>query len=39
VSVSHLTVRYRAELAPVLKDLSFHIPPGTKVGVVGRTGE
>lgn len=24
---------------PVIKDLSFSIPPGTRVGVVGRTGQ
>ncbi|KAF8583414.1 pleiotropic drug resistance ABC transporter [Ramaria rubella] len=36
--VDKLTVRYTADLPPVLKDLSFHVKPGEKIGVVGRTG-
>lgn len=32
-------LRYRAELPLVLKGLDIHIPAGSKVGVVGRTGE
>ena len=31
-------LRYRPELPLVLKGLDIHIPPGSKVGVVGRTG-
>ena len=32
------STRYRADLEPVLRDLSFTIEPGQRVGVVGRTG-
>jgi ABC-type multidrug transport system fused ATPase/permease subunit len=39
ISVRCLTLAYpSAPTAPVLRSLSFHIPPGTRVGVVGRTG-
>lgn len=31
VEVKGLMVRYRADLDPVLRDLSFHVPPRTKV--------
>ncbi|KDD72696.1 hypothetical protein H632_c3011p0, partial [Helicosporidium sp. ATCC 50920] len=33
-----VTAQYRPGLPPVLKDLSFALPPGTRCGVVGRTG-
>ena len=33
-----MTARYREDLDPVLKDLSFRIPGGCSVGIVGRTG-
>lgn len=33
-----LTVRYRPELDPVLKRLSFSVRPAEKIGVAGRTG-
>jgi ABC-type multidrug transport system fused ATPase/permease subunit len=33
-----LTNSYRADLPPVLRDVSFTIKPGSRVGVVGRTG-
>lgn len=32
------TTRYRADLEPVLRDITFKISPGEKVGIVGRTG-
>ncbi|KAI9818496.1 MAG: hypothetical protein M1827_000555 [Pycnora praestabilis] len=32
------TTRYREDLDPVLKKISFNILPGEKVGIVGRTG-
>ena len=39
VAVSHLTMRYASASNPVIPDMSFHVPSGTRVGVVGRTGE
>ena len=30
--------RYRSDLEPVLKDLTFDVQPGERVGIVGRTG-
>ncbi|PYI34478.1 ABC transporter family protein [Aspergillus indologenus CBS 114.80] len=38
LDVSELTVCYTPDLPPVLSDLTFSIPPNTRVGVVGRTG-
>ena len=32
------TTRYRPDLEPVLKDLTFSVQPGERVGIVGRTG-
>jgi len=38
IDVRGVTFRYHADAAPVLSDISFSVPPGGKVGVVGRTG-
>jgi len=38
LSVSRLAVRYRPDLPPVLRGVSFEVPGGRKCGVVGRTG-
>ncbi|CRG85577.1 hypothetical protein PISL3812_02624 [Talaromyces islandicus] len=32
------TTRYAPELPPVLNDITFNVPPGKRVAVVGRTG-
>lgn len=33
-----MTLRYRPTTDPVLKQLTFQVLPGTKIGIVGRTG-
>jgi ATP-binding cassette subfamily C (CFTR/MRP) protein 4 len=38
IEYNNLMVRYRPNLPPALKDISFKIPAGARVGVVGRTG-
>ncbi|KAI9597297.1 hypothetical protein BDF19DRAFT_436473 [Syncephalis fuscata] len=38
LSVEHLFVRYALHLSPVIRDVTFNIYPGERVGVVGRTG-
>jgi ATP-binding cassette subfamily C (CFTR/MRP) protein 1 len=38
VEFRHYTTRYRPELDPVLKDVSFTIRPKEKIGICGRTG-
>lgn len=38
VEFVNYTTRYRADLGPVLKNVSFAVQPGEKVGIVGRTG-
>ena len=38
LDVRGLVVRYRAELDPVLRGITFKVNPGEKIGVVGRTG-
>ena len=38
VTAHHLTASYRHDLPPVLRDVSFTIQPGSRCGVVGRTG-
>jgi ABC-type multidrug transport system fused ATPase/permease subunit len=38
LEVKDLTVRYRPDLQPVLRDISLVLRPGERVGVVGRTG-
>lgn len=34
----NLTASYRAELPPVLQNVTFSLPPGARVGIVGRSG-
>lgn len=38
ITVEGLELRYASSTRPVISAMSFHIPPRTKVGVVGRTG-
>jgi ABC-type multidrug transport system fused ATPase/permease subunit len=38
VYIDNLTVTYRVELDPVLRNLTLDIPAGFKVGICGRTG-
>jgi ABC-type multidrug transport system fused ATPase/permease subunit len=38
VEFSNVTMRYRPELAPALRGLSFKLQAGEKLGVIGRTG-
>lgn len=38
IQFMNYTTRYRPELEPVLKDLTFSVQPGERVGIVGRTG-
>ncbi|MGS2640714.1 ABC transporter transmembrane domain-containing protein [Streptosporangium sp. LJ11] len=38
VQARNVTFRYAPESPPVLRDVSFDVPAGTKLGVVGRTG-
>ena len=33
-----VTMAYRETLEPSIKDLTFNVQPGMKVGIVGRTG-
>ncbi|CCK72352.1 ATP-binding cassette bilirubin transporter BPT1 KNAG_0J02730 [Huiozyma naganishii CBS 8797] len=38
IQFKNYSTRYRANLDPVLKNISININPGEKVGIVGRTG-
>lgn len=38
ITLQHLTFKYPDGTEPVLHDVSFHIPAGTMVGILGRTG-
>ncbi|KAJ3339201.1 Multidrug resistance-associated protein 1 [Gonapodya sp. JEL0774] len=38
ISFRGIELRYRPELPPALKDVNLHIPPGSRVGICGRTG-
>ena len=38
IQFMNYTTRYRPGLEPVLKDLTFSVQPGERVGIVGRTG-
>lgn len=35
---NQVTFRYRAESSEVLSKMSFHVPPGARIGIVGRSG-
>lgn len=38
IQFMNYTTRYRPDLLPVLKNLTFGVQPGERVGIVGRTG-
>jgi len=38
LSFNSVSMRYRAELPLVLENISFSVPAGAKIGIVGRTG-
>lgn len=38
ISIKQLYMRYRSDLDFVLRGINLEIPPGTKLGIVGRTG-
>ncbi|KAK8065257.1 ATP-dependent bile acid permease [Apiospora hydei] len=38
VSFKNLTARYEPHLAPALKNVTFHVNPGSRTALVGRTG-
>lgn len=38
IQTVQLVVRYRPDLPPVIKGLSFTVKPGEKIGICGRTG-
>lgn len=38
IQFMNYSTRYRSDLEPVLKDLTFNIQPGERVAIVGRTG-
>ena len=38
IKVMGLEMKYASSDRPVISNMSFHIPPRTRVGVVGRTG-
>ena len=38
IEFQNVTMRYRASLEPSVRNLTFSVEPGMKVGIVGRTG-
>lgn len=38
IAFNRVTARYAASLPPVLREVSFHLPAGSKLGILGRTG-
>ena len=38
IEFNHVCLKYRPNTEVVLKDLTFEVKPGEKIGVVGRTG-
>ncbi|KAL9586159.1 MAG: hypothetical protein Q9212_001080 [Teloschistes hypoglaucus] len=38
IGFSNYSTSYRSDLEPVLKDITFNVQPGERLGIVGRTG-
>ncbi|KAI1316226.1 hypothetical protein EDD11_010273 [Mortierella claussenii] len=38
IEVEHLVMQYSPDDPPVIRDVSFHVKPREKIGIVGRTG-
>ncbi|EJD41418.1 hypothetical protein AURDEDRAFT_115494 [Auricularia subglabra TFB-10046 SS5] len=38
ITFENVTLRYASDLEPVLRDVSFTVKPGEKIGICGRTG-
>lgn len=38
VEFENVTMKYRSDLEPVLREVTFSVKPGEKIGIVGRTG-
>ncbi|KAF8943963.1 hypothetical protein BGZ47_004806 [Haplosporangium gracile] len=38
INVEHLVMQYSPDDPPVIRDVSFHVKPREKIGIVGRTG-
>ncbi|KAI9596585.1 P-loop containing nucleoside triphosphate hydrolase protein [Syncephalis fuscata] len=38
IDVQNISIRYAIDQSPVIRDLSFSVNPGERIGIVGRTG-